>query len=66
MIFTVKLETANILNGRYQEVKVLLRDEKGKYAPVLRSLEDQVHILQKELLQLQKMLDDAVYVRNIK
>lgn len=60
----VKLETANILHSKFHEVKYLLREEKGKYAPILRSLDDQVNVLKHELIGLQKMLDDAIYFRD--
>ncbi|CAG7728344.1 unnamed protein product [Allacma fusca] len=56
----VELETASILHSKYYEIKFILREERGKYAPVLRSLDNQLQNQRKELAQLQKMLEDAI------
>ena len=61
---TVKLETASILHSKYYEIKFILREERGKYNPVLRALDNQLQNQRRELGQLQKMLADAVVVRN--
>jgi hypothetical protein len=60
----VKLETASILHTKYYEIKFILREERGKYAPVLRALDNQLQNQRRELAQLQKMLEDAIVFQN--
>ncbi|CAG7729315.1 unnamed protein product [Allacma fusca] len=60
----VKLETASILHSKYYEIKFILREERGKYAPVLRALDNQLQNQRRELGQLQKMLEDAIVFQN--
>ena len=58
----VKRETASILHSKYHQIKHLLLDEKGHYAPTLRSLNNQLTSQKKELEQLKKMLGEAIVV----
>lgn len=44
---------------------MLLHEEKGKYAPTLRNMENQLKILKNEYDSLNRMKDEAYLVRSI-
>lgn len=58
----VKLETARLLNIKYQEIKSKLHTEEEHYAPVIMNLDTQLKNQTEELKTLQQMLDDAEFV----